>query len=234
MYSNKKKSILERIGTAKWLLIDNTLAFVKSSLSGADERFVCNGNTYKYARYWTNAAYSTERVVEVPIIMKYVEECLKNKGTILEVGNVLGHYYSFPHDVVDKFEKSKDVLNIDIVDYTPENKYDLTVSISTLEHVGYDEEDKRPGKIIRALERMTHTTKAGGHVIFTIPLGYNTHTDDYFKFDLIPISEKYLMQRISCKNEWVEQRKDLLKIDFKYGKPFPYGNWVLIAVIDVI
>jgi hypothetical protein len=235
MYSNKKKSLKERLGTAKWLLMDNTAAYVKSYLSKADAEFLCNGGTYKYARHWTNAAYSTERVVEIPLVMKYVNECLVNKGSILEVGNVLSHYHSFPHDTVDKYEKSKDVLNIDIVDYLLEKKYDLALSISTLEHVGYDEEEKCPWKILAAIEHMTHATKVGGKVIFTVPLGYNTHMDGYFKYNLIPVTEKHLMQRISCRNEWIEQPADLLKkIDFKYGDPFPYGNWILIAVIDVV
>ena len=48
-------------------------------------------------------------------------------------------YYKFEHDIVDKYEKKKGIINQDIVDYKPDKKYDLIISISTLEHVGWDE-----------------------------------------------------------------------------------------------
>ena len=70
---------------------------------------------------------------------------------ILEVGNILSHYFSVNHDIVDKYEKDVDVINQDIIDYHPNKKYDLIVSISSLEHVGEDETPREPKKILYAL-----------------------------------------------------------------------------------
>jgi hypothetical protein len=39
----------------------------------------------------------------------------KERGSdFLEVGNVLNHYFKLNHDVIDKYEKGKNVKNIDI------------------------------------------------------------------------------------------------------------------------
>ena len=43
------------------------------------------------------------------------------------------------HDVLDKYEKGNNVINDDVVSFSTEVKYDLIVSVSTLEHVGWDE-----------------------------------------------------------------------------------------------
>ena len=81
-----------------------------------------------------------ERSIEVPIVMEIVNQ---NKGKrILEIGNVLSNYYKVSHDIVDKYEKAPNVINQDVVDFKTNEKYDLIVSISTLEHVGWDEEPR--------------------------------------------------------------------------------------------
>jgi len=58
---------------------------------------------------------------------------------ILEIGNVLSRHIKLEHDILDKYETAKGVINEDIVDFKSEKKYDLIISISTLEHVGWDE-----------------------------------------------------------------------------------------------
>jgi hypothetical protein len=59
---------------------------------------------------------------------------------ILEIGNVLSHYFPVNHDIVDKYEKADGVINQDVVHFYSPKKYDLIVSVSTLEHVGWDED----------------------------------------------------------------------------------------------
>jgi cyclopropane fatty-acyl-phospholipid synthase-like methyltransferase len=52
------------------------------------------------------------------------------------------------------------VINEDVVNFKSKKKYDLIVSISTLEHVGWDE---KPMKIPRAIENLkTLITPQGG------------------------------------------------------------------------
>lgn len=83
-----------------------------------------------------------ERSIEIPIIRHY----LKKTGIrdMLEIGNVINHYYSFFQDlidskiVVDKYEKGWGIINKDIRDYFIDNKYNLIISISTFEHMDSD------------------------------------------------------------------------------------------------
>ncbi len=96
---------------------------------------------------------------------------------VLEVGNVLSHYAPVTHDVVDKYERAPGVRNVDVLDLAPEPAYDLIVTISTLEHVGRDEEPRDPARAIRALEHLRRLLNPGGELFATVPLGYNPDLD---------------------------------------------------------
>lgn len=96
--------------------------------------FVFRVKQYKYFYHKYNTTWKLERTVEVPIIFEVVKK--HHDKNILEVGNVLSHYFPVNHDIIDKYEKGKGVINEDVVDFRPPKKYDLIVSISTLEHVG--------------------------------------------------------------------------------------------------
>src|SRR5450759_2230718 len=78
---------------------------------------------YIYHRTWRN-----ERKIEAPIALYELEN--HSSQEILEVGNVLHHYIQVKHDVVDKYEIAKGVINEDIVDFRPEKSYGLILSIS--------------------------------------------------------------------------------------------------------
>ena len=65
---------------------------------------------------------------------------------MLEVGNVLGHYVPVEHLVVDKYEQAPGVLNDDVADLDLGRQFDLVLAVSTLEHVGLDEETRDPDK----------------------------------------------------------------------------------------
>jgi cyclopropane fatty-acyl-phospholipid synthase-like methyltransferase len=85
------------------------------------------------------------------------------------VDDVLSHYYHITHDVVDKYEKGKNIINQDIVDFTPNERYDLIVSISTMEHVGWDETPCEPRKILRTLVNLkTLRLTVDGRVIIAL------------------------------------------------------------------
>ena len=56
------------------------------------------------------------------------------------------------------------------------------VSISTIEHVGWDETPRDPKKIPLALENLTTRCLApDGEIVVTLPLGYNTYLDKLLK-----------------------------------------------------
>ena len=80
--------------------------------------------------------------------------------THLGSGNVLLHYFPADHEIVDKYEKGDGIVNEDIVNFRPGKKYDLIVSISTLEHISWNEE-KKPKKIPGAPARMEGIPRSG-------------------------------------------------------------------------
>jgi hypothetical protein len=75
-------------------------------------------------------------MIEVPIIYEMVKEAEAYGQKVLEVGNVLSHYFHVNHDIVYKYEKAKGVINEDVINFRLPKKYDLIISISTLEHMG--------------------------------------------------------------------------------------------------
>ena len=122
-----------------------------------------------------HATYTNERAVEIPVAMGLVD---KYRGRrILEVGNVLSHYFSFPHVIVDKYEVGPGVTNEDIDEFATSQKFDLIISISTLEHVGWDETPRDRTKIIKALKNIRNLVNPGGLVMVTLPVGQNPLLD---------------------------------------------------------
>jgi hypothetical protein len=187
------------------------------------------GKTYRY--FDTVKTWHGERAVEIPIVMEMVRR-YQGKN-ILEIGNVLSHHVRFEHDILDKYEIAEGVINEDVVDFKSEKKYDLIVSISTLEHVGWDEKPRDDMKIPRAIENLkTLITSLGGTIIVTLPLGYNTTLDQLLKDGIIRFSKQYHLVRISKGNEWKEASWDDVRVA-KYNTPLPFANGLLVGIITV-
>lgn len=187
---------------------------------------------YHYFLSPHNFTWENERIVEVPIILRVVKE---NYGKrVLELGNVLSHYFCINHDVVDKYEKANSIINKDIVDFRPDHKYDLIVSISTFEHFGFNEyagDTKDHNKILDAIKKVKSLLASGGKAVITLPLGYNPELDKLLKEKKTLFNEKYCMKRISRLNSWIEVNWDDVH-EATYDKPFRFGNWLLIGVIN--
>ena len=190
--------------------------------------FALHGRTYRYLYHHHNTTWKNERAVEVPIILEKIKSY--QGGRILEVGNVLSHYVHFQHDIVDKYDKADGVINQDVVDFQPTEKYDLIVSISTIEHVGWDETPRDPKKIPLALENLTGCLASGGEMVVTVPLGYNTYLDKLLKEDKMCFTEQYYLKRISDDNKWMQVGGGEVR-ETKYGAPFPYANVLAIGII---
>ncbi len=118
------------------------------------------GRSYPYCVHLHNRSWRNERIVEVPIV--WAEIAARPGARILEIGNVAAHYQRFRRDTVDKYEPFPGVVNEDIVEFRAVRPYDLVVSISTLEHVGFDEEVRDPGKSLRAVEAIRRLLAPGG------------------------------------------------------------------------
>jgi len=189
-----------------------------------DKVFKFQGNTFSYFYHEYNRTWENERAIEVPIIWEIVER--HRARNILEVGNVLSHYFPVNHDIVDKYEKADGVINQDVVYFQPSKRYDLIISISTLEHVGWDEEPRDPAKILLAIENLERLLAPGGKMIITLPLGYNSELDKLLREGMIQFTRRFFLKRISKDNQWKEVR------NAKYGEPFPAANGLIIGFIE--
>jgi hypothetical protein len=209
------------------------------------------GKEHHYFYHNHNNTWRGERAVEIPFAKAFIDEFLKKhenlgkynkhdasrkresiKCEILEVGNVLSNYFSFEHDIVDKYDSTaKDVINKDIVNYNPGKKYDRIVSISTLEHVGWDETPRRPERVIAAFNSIRRLLSSGGMALITIPLGYNAALDKFLQEAKIQLDKVYLMRRISKDNQWEEYSDENFK-NLRYGYPYPVcAAKLLIGII---
>ena len=194
-----------------------------------ENTFIFRGNTFAYFHHEYNITWATERAVEIPIVMRIVNQ-YKGKR-ILEVGNVISHYYPVEHNIVDKYEKAPGVINEDIVDYKPSKKYDLIVSISTLEHVGWDEEPKEPKKPLAAIENLKNCLAPTGKIVVTLPMGHNPHLDRLLNGKKLQFTRQYFLKRISADNKWVQAKwEDVQNAEYNY--PFPFANGVVIGIIE--
>lgn len=137
--------------------------------------FTFDGESYPYLRRLYGLTWATERAVEVPVCSRVVERHAGRR--VLEVGNVLSHYGPVAHEVVDKYERAPGVRNVDVLALPAERSYDLLVAISTLEHVGRDEEPRDPGRAIAALEHLRGLLRPGGRLVATVPAGYHPELD---------------------------------------------------------
>lgn len=154
----------------------------------------------------------------------------------MEVGNVLSHYFEVRHEIVDKHEKAKGVVNQDVADLRLPKKYDLIVSISTLEHVGWDENPnysesaREPDKVIIAFEKLKASLKTGGEIVVTLPIGYNPYLDVAIGNGKIDFDKMFCLRRIS-KNRWIETNWENVR-KLKFGSPFPFANGLVIGTIE--
>jgi hypothetical protein len=191
--------------------------------------FQFNGERYPYLCRSYNRTWDNERAVEVPIVWKLVKT---DTGRILEIGNVLSHYFPCRHEVLDKYERGRRVISCDVVDYKPSTRYDLIVSISTLEHVGFDPpEDRNSNKFIQAVDNLqTNCLASSGKIVLTLPLGYNSQLDHLISRGKPPFSRVFYMKRISSDNDWVQTEAHDV-VGAKYGSPFPCANAFVVALI---
>jgi len=170
-----------------------------------------------------------KRKVEIAIATWFLHN--QDKGAkVLEVGNVLRNYgFTECRDILDKYDSSPGVINQDVVDFLPKEKYDAIISISTLEHVGWDEAVRDSGKIPRAIKNLKENCMLPlGTLLVTLPLGYNTYFDEYIKNGGDIFTEKYFLKRISADNKWKQVEYSEV-VCSKFGEPF--NNAMFVGIV---
>ncbi|MUG97746.1 hypothetical protein F7734_37735 [Scytonema sp. UIC 10036] len=152
-----------------------------------------------------------ERAIEIPIVFDFLSGC-KTTDRILEVGNVLSYYESevnkFSRKIIDKYEIGTDVINEDLMEFSERNKYDIIVSISTVEHIGqnWNEYVEQGYKVVptekstprdleaplKAIMKIYSLLDNSGKAIITVPFGKITDGFWYVQF-----SQDYLEKLIT-------------------------------------
>lgn len=185
-----------------------------------DRKFPYKGVPIPY--FFHRTVYGNERIIEIPIAKNFID----THEDILEVGNVLSHYFPVSHPVVDKYETDNYpyLVSEDICDFAPGRKYKNIVSVSTMEHVGFDEPEKDPKKFYKAMEKIKNLLD-GGTFLMTVPWGYNPAVDEFirsFKGDMT------LYYRGG--DEWkIGTLSDIE--DKTYWLKYPYAN--ALAVVEI-
>jgi SAM-dependent methyltransferase len=190
----------------------------------APRSFTLAGKNYPYWVHPLNL--DNERTVEVPLAREFLQG---TKEHVLEIRNILSQNDTlFPHDIVDKYERAAGVINEDVVTFAPTHKYDAIVTLSTLEHVGWDEEPREPEKILRAIDRLKELLADGGELLATLPMGYNRFVDNLVRQKKTGFSETRYLVRVSANNLWREG-SCAEALAARYNSPYPNANALLVG-----
>ena len=183
-------------GVACRVLVTAPMRQIRSSSPG----FAFRGRHIEYLP----EPLATERRAELPLGLEFLRDASPGEQ-VLEVGNVLHRYPVRARDVVDLYERGPGVIQADIVGFEPGKRYDRIVSISTLEHVGYDEPVTEPGKFRRAFDHLVNDLLAEtGRMLVTLPLCYNPEVDRFVRDPGIARVTVTILRRTSSFNEWEE------------------------------
>ncbi len=164
--------------------------------------------SYAYLAHRRNYTWLNERAVEVPIARAAVDAA---EGRVLEVGNVLGHYVPVSHVVLDRYEQAPRRDNADVLEFEDEGGFDLIVSVSTLEHVGWDERPRDPSAAERAFAHLRGLLAPGGSLVVTLPVGSNRVLDEAIRGGRLELSElRALAARSGATSgaRWIQPRSD--------------------------
>jgi SAM-dependent methyltransferase len=191
------------------------------------ETFDVLGRSYRYFYHLYNITWKNERAVEIAVARDFVEHHPSDQ--VLEVGNVLSWYGPVRHDVLDKYEVMRGVINDDIIDFEPGHRYDAIVAISTMEHVGWDETPRDPTKVLRAIDHLKRLLAPGGRMLITAPLGYNAALDAALGDGTLRFTRQSFMKRVG-RTRWREASWEEVK-DLAYVTDGG-ATGLLIAVHD--
>lgn len=199
---------------------------VRKGLSA--KTFRIGDRSVPYFVHHYNRAWRNERSVELALAFEFLDR--HSQGRLLEVGNVMAHYGRTGHDILDKYENSPGVLNDDIVDLAPSVPYDALLSISTLEHVGWDETPRDREKTVTAYRAIRSAVRDGGPILLTCPIGQNDYLDEHIAAGRIDFPEIHYLKRVSKDNDWEEVALHDV-IGSRYDTPYRNANALFIGIV---
>lgn len=165
-----------------------------------------------------NDTIRNERAVEVPIANHW----LRGRGCRgLELGNVLAHYGTSGHRVIDRYEQGAHIDNIDVFD--ADGEYRWIISISTVEHVRFDEEPRDLEAAVRVLGLLRSLLAPGGDLLVTVPLGHHPYLDRYL---MTGADAQRVCTFVRCGDGWQQTNRLTWK---PYGATTPWAESVWIG-----
>lgn len=231
-----------------------------------NKSFVYKGKNLYYNRIRYNNP--TERGVEVSIAFNFLLTA-PNLSKILEVGNVLSFYENILSDhlgirsrrIIDKFENDLGVDQVDLMDLPFAEKYDVIVSVSTVEHIGQGVEPSGAyGESIstrdleaplKAICKIYDLLALNGKALITVPFGKLIDGEWYIQF-----SQKYLellfkkygipefaisttfLKKVGMDTNGYTLNQEWEEVDIRelkqteYNWPFPCANAVAIIELN--
>lgn len=192
--------------------------------------FTFRGQTFPcfYAPY--NMTWIGERMIEIPIIRAVIVQYSGRR--VLEVGNVLSHYSPVAHEIIDKYETGHGVINVDVTQFRPPHRYDLIISISTFEHIGFDDasDSSSGGKILEAIRHCRGLLAPAGRLIITVPTGYNPELDELLSSGRLGAVRYDCLRRVQ-KRDWESCTLEEA-LNRPYRSVYPYANALVVAEFD--
>ena len=201
--------------------------------------------TLEYLRHSYNDTDKNMRTVEVPIIKALIAKFDKYFSPIivhkLEIGNVLSHYFYTYHKVLDRdekiFRRGLEVrIKEDLMSYQPEEKFDLIVSISTIEHIGFGKYRKFGEKEYTTFEiisKIKDLLNPKGVAFITLPVGYNPNIDRWLLEGHIGANQVGCMHRISDDNQWEQcSLSTAYETDKHRPKDYPWSTGMVVLRIN--
>jgi hypothetical protein len=219
--------------SVQWVVL---LVLGRLGLTRPGRGFVWDERRIPYVHHRYNHTWANERAVEVALALDVLERSAGSR--VLEVGNVMSHYRPSPDlgsggapTVVDKYERAPGVINSDVTELEHGDGYDLILSVSTLEHVGWDEEVIDPDKPGRALAVLKGALAPGGRLWTTLPVGYNPHLDERLRAGEYGFTRLRALRREPYRNVWREVPLDEVW-DAEYDRLLYTAHGLIVAEYD--
>jgi len=99
-----------------------------------------------------------------------------------------------------------------------------------LEHVGWDEAPRTPEKLLLAIEHLKSLLAAGGELLATMPIGYNSFLDRIIREKRTGFDEVKFLVRTTADNQWREATPEEA-MSKQFGKPYGCANAIMVGTI---
>jgi hypothetical protein len=176
-----------------------------------------NGKEYPYLDHWHSRAWENDKAILGPIGLKFIGGY--PGAEVLEIGNVLSHYYGSNHLVLDRYERNKynNVLKANFTGFYWNTPFKRILSIDEVAKLCEYSLDP-----VAALGSMFSKVKRlltpDGTALVTIPTNYSYIITDAITNNKVPYDDLDVMAKYGA-NKWFQ----VPILNVKYSR-IDYGN----------